>query len=131
MGFDTMAAQIVLRLQTTYPDIRLILFLPCVSQTRGWGTASIEEYERIKRLADNVIYVSQEYSKGCMFKRNRLLVDNSSICVCYLTEGRGGTAYTVNYAKTKRLTIINLAKKQKCRCIFAPAFTVSFVKYAT
>lgn len=111
LGFDTMAAQTVLKLQSTYPDIRLILVLPCVSQTRGWSTADTEEYERIKALANKVVYVSQEYSKGCMFKRNRYLVDNSNVCVCYLSENRGGTAYTVKYAKTRDVAVINIAKK--------------------
>ncbi len=111
LGFDTIAAQIVLKLQSTYPDIRLILVLPCASQTRGWSTADTEEYERIKGLANKVVYVSQEYSRGCMFKRNRHLVDNSSVCVCYLSENGGGTAYTVNYAKTRDVAVINIAKK--------------------
>lgn len=111
LGFDTMAAQTVLKLQSTYPDIRLILVLPCVSQTRGWSAADTEEYERIKALANKVVYVSQEYSRGCMFKRNRHLVDNSSVCVCYLSENRGGTAYTVKYAKTRDVAVINIAKK--------------------
>lgn len=111
LGFDTMAAQTVLKLQSTYPDIRLFLVLPCVSQTRGWSISDSEEYEQIKRHANNVVYVSQGYSRGCMFKRNRHLVDNSSVCVCYLTENSGGTAYTANYAKTKNVTVINIAKK--------------------
>ncbi len=40
---------------------------------------------------------------------NRYLVDNSGVCVCYLTRDAGGTAYTVNYAKRQGLEIINLA----------------------
>ena len=111
LGFDTMAAQTVLKLQSSYPDIRLILVLPCVSQTRGWSTADTEEYERIKGLANKVVYVSQKYSRGCMFKRNRHLIENSSVCVCYLSENSGGTAYTANYAKTKKVTVINIARK--------------------
>ena len=45
-----------------------------------------------------------------MQKRNRHLVDNSSLCISYLTSDSGGTAYTVNYAKAKGLKIINLAE---------------------
>lgn len=63
----------------------------------------------IKERADKVVYVSQIYTKGCMHKRNRYLVDNSSVCVCYLTENKGGTAYTVNYASSKDKMIINVA----------------------
>ena len=110
LGFDTIAAQTVLDLRNQYPSIKLILVLPCLSQTKGWKTEDIMEYERIKASADKVVYTSQEYHRGCMHKRNRHLVDNSSLCICYLTEHNGGTAYTVNYAKEKALMIVNVAE---------------------
>jgi len=109
MGFDTLAAQTVLKLKETYPQIKLILVLPCLTQTRGWKETDVKEYERIKSLADKVVYTSQEYTRGCMFKRNRHLVDFSSLCIAYLTKDEGGTAYTVKYAKQNGLNIINLA----------------------
>lgn len=110
LGYDTLAAQTVLELKTQYPNIKLILVLPCLSQTRGWSARDIEIYEDIKNKADKVVYTSQEYTKGCMHKRNRHLVDNSSVCVCYLTESTGGTAYTVDYAHKNNLTVINLGE---------------------
>ena len=108
-GFDTLAAQAVLKFRTSYPAIKLILVLPCLTQTRGWSPRDIAEYERIKAQADKVVYASQEYTEGCMHKRNRHLVDHSSVCVCYLVNDTGGTAYTVNYAKMRGLEVINLA----------------------
>lgn len=110
LGYDTLAAQTVLELKKQYPDVKLILVLPCLSQTRGWSTRDIEIYEDIKNKADKVVYTSQEYTRGCMHKRNRHLVDNSSVCVCYLTERTGGTAYTVDYAHKNNLTVINLGE---------------------
>ena len=110
LGYDTLAAETVLELKTQYPDVKLILVLPCLSQTRGWSARDIEVYEDIKKKADKVVYTSQEYTKGCMHKRNRHLVDNSSVCVCYLTESTGGTAYTVDYARRNNLTVINLGE---------------------
>ena len=83
--------------------------LPCLTQTRGWRPEDIAEYERIKAQADKVVYTAQQYTRGCMHKRNRHLVDNSSVCVCYLNRESGGTAYTVRYARKKGLEIINLA----------------------
>ncbi len=112
LGFDTLAAQTVLRLRERYPQIRLILVLPCRSQTRGWSQADIDIYEEIKRRADKVTYTSENYFRGCMQKRNRHLVDNSSICICYLTKPTGGTAYTVNYARRCSLQILNIAQSQ-------------------
>ena len=61
------------------------------------------------RQADEATYVSMSYDALCMQKRNRRLVDASDVCVCYLTDPTGGSAYTANYAKQKGLRIINLA----------------------
>ena len=96
LGFDTLAALSVLSLKEKYPQAKLILALPCVTQTNGWSTEDI------------VVYVSQKYTRGCMFKRNRYLVDHSSVCVAFLTENKGGTAYTAEYARQKGLQVINL-----------------------
>lgn len=111
LGFDTIAALAVLEIKKEYPDVRLILVLPCLNQTRGWPKESVVLYEAIKKQADKVVYTSQEYTRGCMHKRNRHLVDNSLFCITYLTEVKGGTAYTVDYASKKGLSIINIANK--------------------
>ena len=111
LGFDTLAAQTVIRLRKSCPDMKLILVLPCLTQTKGWKLEDVTEYERIKAQANKVVYTSQQYTQGCMHKRNRHLVDSSSICVCYLTRDSGGTAYTVRYAEKHGLEIINIAQK--------------------
>lgn len=108
LGFDTLATQVVLRLRERYPQIRLILVLPCLNQTRSWQQADVDIYEELKRRADKVTYTSESYFRGCMQKRNRHLVDNSSVCICYLTKPTGGTAYTVDYARRRGLRIINI-----------------------
>ena len=113
LGFDTLAAQTVLTLKQQYPHIRLILVLPCVDQTTGWKQDDIDEYERIRALADKVVYTSREYTSGSMHKRNRHLVDNSSLCICYLTKLSGGTAYTVRYAESKGVYVRNIANTIK------------------
>ncbi len=111
LGFDTLAAEAVLHLRDNgCPNLRLILVLPCPDQTRGWKAENIARYEEIKGRADKIVYTSQAYTPGCMHKRNRHLVDNSSVCVCYLTQNRGGTAYTAGYAEEHRLHVINIAK---------------------
>ena len=35
-GFDTLAAQCVIRLKEQYPNIKLILVFPCITQTNNW-----------------------------------------------------------------------------------------------
>lgn len=111
LGFDTLAALTVLELKNDFPQIKLILVLPCLSQADRWEEKDKAVYEDIKNKADKVVYTSQEYTRDCMFKRNRHLVDGSSVCVCYLTERSGGTAYTVDYARKQGLTVINVANR--------------------
>ena len=103
-GFDTLATQCVLSLKKQYPHIKLILVLPCITQTKGWSKNDIAIYEEIKSQADKVVYTSHDYFRGCMFKRN-----GSSVCIAYLTQEKGGTAYTVNYARQSNVQVINLA----------------------
>ena len=109
LGFDTMAAQVVLTLKMRYPQLRLFLALPCMQQTRYWLEADKRIYEHIKTQADKVVYIGQNYTRGCMYRRNRYLVDCSSVCVCYLTKATGGTAYTVGYARRQGLQIIPIS----------------------
>lgn len=109
LGFDTIAALTVIKLRQIYPQIKLIMVLPCKEQTKGWNSNDIGIYNYILNQADKVVYTSENYYPGCMHKRNRHLVYNSSHCICYLEKNTGGTAYTVNYAKEKGLTIYNVA----------------------
>lgn len=110
-GFDTLAAKTVLKLKAKYPYIKLKLVLPCKSQTRKWNFADVKEYEFIKYQADSVIYTSESYTRGCIFKRNRQLVDDSSACICYLNKKTGGTYYTVKYAISNHLKIVNVFRR--------------------
>ncbi len=109
LGFDTIAALTVINAKEKYSDIKLILALPCENQTQKWQQKDKEVYEKIKLKSDKIIYTSKNYYRGCMFKRNRFMVDHSACCIYYLTKDTGGTAYTVNYAKEKGLILINMA----------------------
>ncbi len=107
LGFDTLAAQAVLDAKEKYPEIRLVLALPCKNQAINWNKSQIYTYNNILEKSDEVIYTSEEYTPECMRRRNRFMVDNSSYCVFFMTSPRGGTAYTVRYALEKNLNMIN------------------------
>lgn len=103
LGFDTLAAQAVLKLRAAHPAIRLVLVLPCRNQTAGWRDEDKQAY--------SVIYTAERYYTGCMHKRNRVLADNSGWCVCWQTKATGGTAYTVERCRARGVRVINLAGK--------------------
>lgn len=111
LGFDTMAALTILNLKEKYPNIKLILVLPCKNQTYNWSIKDKQLYDFIKSKCDKYVYTSKQHYNGCMIKRNRHLVNNSKYCICYLTKKSGGTAYTVNYAKSNGLLIYNVAEE--------------------
>lgn len=112
IGFDTLAADAVLRLREKYPHIRLHLVLPCSrdEQTKYWTPAQRAEYDRIFSLADTVEYTAGAYSPDCMKKRNARLTELADCCVCCYDKRKasGGTAQTLRMAAKKGIKIINL-----------------------
>jgi len=108
-GFDMLAAQTVLRLKKEIPALRLVLKLPYKQKGRSWSAEERAIYEEICAQAESTSYIAEHYTRGCMQRRNRQLVEGSGYCVSYCTRDTGGTAYTVAYARKNGLEIINLA----------------------
>lgn len=106
LGFDTISALVVLELKIKHPNIRLIMLLPCINQCKYWLTKDKDIYEYILKQADEVIYISEEYTTHCMLDRNKALIDNSSYCICYNRKTTGGTVYTILYGKKQGIKII-------------------------
>lgn len=109
VGFDTVAALKVIEKKKKYPDIKLHLILPCKNQSEKWNDLCKQTYLYTLSQADSITYTADEYTHGCMLKRNRQLVNGSQFCIAYCTTGEGGTAYTLNYAKGRGLRTINIA----------------------
>lgn len=110
IGFDMLAEEAVLELKESFPQIKLILVLPCCpeQQTLMWKIEQRERYNRILEQADKIRILTPRYTEKCMLERNRHMVDNSAHLVCFLREKCGGTFYTVKYAESKGLNIIRL-----------------------
>ena len=108
-GADTWAALAVLALKKEIPALKLHCVLPCEGQADPWSASARELYYSILEQADDVVYVSREYSEGCMLKRNRYLVDHAAcLLAVYNGERRGGTAMTVRYARKLSREVIVL-----------------------
>ena len=107
MGFDMIAAEIVLKYRESYP-VRLCACVPCGEQSKFFSLKDRVRYEKILCAADEKIVFSPEYVDGCMQERDRFLVDNCDVLVCYLRKTCGGTYYTVNYAKKQNKKLIEV-----------------------
>ena len=109
VGFDTLAACRVALAKRRIPEIKLYLALPCRNQTEKWTRVEdIALYKQLLAAASDVCYISEFYTSTCMFERNRFMVDRSALCIAYCIRQKGGSAYTMNYAKKSGLGIINL-----------------------
>lgn len=64
LGFDTLAAQVVLELRQSHPQLRLCLVLPCRDQANRWGMEDRAHYDAIREQADQVVYVAERYGPG-------------------------------------------------------------------
>ena len=100
--FDQICASVVHRLKKHYPHIKSILVIP---------------YRDFKvfndSLFDEIVYPFESHTfsyytyKGNILKRNRLIVDWSSVAICYVYRS-GGAKKTLDYAKRQNLKIIDL-----------------------
>ena len=108
LGFDTLAAQELIRAKHEYSDIGLCLAIPCADQASRWKKSDQKTYQYIRDEADEVIVLATHYYTGCMHLRNQFMVQHASVCICWLNRFSGGTGYTVRYALASERKVINL-----------------------
>lgn len=110
-GFDLLAAEVLLELKAELPDLELHMLLPCKQQDRGYSPEDRAGYRAILARADSIRYTAERYYKGCMLTRDRALAAAADACICYLTHGQSGTAYTVRHVLLRDVPVYNLAEE--------------------
>ena len=112
LGVDLDFAEAVLLLRSFYP-ITLECAIPCPYQTLKWKYKDKVRYDNVLKYADDVNFISDEYTPDCMLKRNRYMVDKSDLIIAVSNGAKkGGTWYTINYAKkeSKAIEFIDLCE---------------------
>lgn len=100
LGVDTYAAEIILDMQKKYKDIKLHAAIPCPCQDKGWSEPEKNRYRKILKHCNSKTIISPFYSSSCMLMRNRFMIDNSDrLIAAWNGSPRGGTAFTIRYAK--------------------------------
>ena len=108
MGMDTWAAEAVLELKERYPWILLEMVSPFDGQASRWDAGYQQRHDRLYELADITTATGHAYTKGCMFRRNRYLVDNSDVLLAAYDGQAGGTAMTCEYARQNGVQVMEL-----------------------
>jgi uncharacterized phage-like protein YoqJ len=108
IGFDLYAADVVLEVKKEYPNVKLVACVPCLGQEKYYSNENKQKYENVLINCDDVVVLAEHYYNGCMFVRDRYMVDNSEYLIVYMRQKAGGTLYTLNYALTthKQLLIL-------------------------
>ena len=112
LGADTWFAECVLDLKDVYPDIELEAAVPYIGQSDRLAAADRFRYDKILAACAEVTYVSNAYSKYCMNKRNKYMVDKSDVVLVVSYADAGGTVNTRAYAEKKKKRIIDLTRPQ-------------------
>ena len=110
IGIDILCAKIILNIKKRPPNIKLECAIPCRNQTNNWDTYNTTRYNDIVSKSDIVTYVSDcSYYNGCMFKRNKYMVNKADLIIAVYNNTGGGTKQTIDYAKSinKEVVIIN------------------------
>lgn len=107
-GCDFFFAEAVLEMKKQIPAIQLQAYVPCKSQPDRWPEKDRQRYRSILFQCDEVCLVQRVYSKGCMLKRNRLMIDRADALMSVWDGTAGGTGAAVRYARHQKKDVISL-----------------------
>ncbi len=105
--FDIFAASVIKRLKKKYGDERILLNL-----VLPYAAGNAEFYEK---YYDSIIIppaIDGTHPKGAIKKRNRWMVEECELFVCYVEHEGGGAYSAMQYAAKLGKRIINLASSQ-------------------
>ncbi len=106
LGVDMIAAEIIIELKAAGYEMKLVAAIPCRTQSKHWSDKDSERYNRIIEASDEVVILSEDYTKSCMQERNRYMVKRSGYCIATWSGSEGGTSLTVGMAKKAELKLI-------------------------
>ena len=109
-GVDLWGAEAVLELKRNNNNIKLICALPHPDFEKRWSKANQDTFNSILKRADEVHTICDTFSMGAYMKRNKWMVDKSSLVIAFYNGESGGTKNTIDYAKDNNVNIIMLNK---------------------
>ncbi len=107
-GTDLYFCEAVLRLRDLHSDVKIEAAIPFPKQAHRWKTSEQSRYYQLLDRCNYQTIVQQQYTQGCMHRRNRYMVDHSTRLIAVYNGTGGGTLYTINYANKQDLDIILL-----------------------
>ena len=107
-GCDLYFAEAVLALREARGDVSLEAAVPCPTQADAWVPDQRQRYRRLVEACDFETLVSARYTSYCMQRRDRYMVDHASLLIAAFDGTPGGTRYTMQYAISRGVSIVDL-----------------------
>lgn len=105
-GGDFYFCEAALALAQDYTDMEVWAIIPCVTQSQHWDEKDKMRYLTLLESCHHQITLQAHYTKDCMHRRNRFMVDLSSLLIAaYDGNPVGGALYTMAYAMKSGLEV--------------------------
>ena len=103
--FDSLCFRTLRELKKDFPEIELLFITPYLDK-------NYSKLELAKSYYDDVIFppIESVPRKFAILKRNKWMVDSADLVIAYVKYSWGGAAKTLEYAKRKKVPIINIAQ---------------------
>lgn len=108
LGADFYFCEAVLALRDERPGITLEAAIPCEEQAARWTERDRDRYFGLVGQCDFETVVQHHYDRGCMLRRNRYMVEHSSLLIAAFDGTLGGTMYTITHAMRRGLEVVTL-----------------------
>ncbi len=107
-GCDMYFCDAVIALRAEHKEITIEAAIPWEGQSSSWTKALAQRHSRLVEDCDFLTLVQHDFTPDCLMKRNRYMVDSSSMIIAVYSGAPGGTMSTILYAMRQGLEIIEL-----------------------
>ena len=107
VGFDMLAAEVVLSMKGICPGITLMAVVPYSGQAERFSDYNRRRYDALLAQADETIVLSDQYYTRCFLERDRFMVEHSSMLIA-CNDGRGRVVFC-NHIQSRAWHKQNLA----------------------
>lgn len=108
-GCDFYFAETVLELRRRREGVTLEAAIPCSTQSSGWSPEERGRWQRLVAACDLETLVQEHYTPYCMIRRNRYMVDHSSLVIAVYDGTDGGTRRTLEYAIRQKVPFVDIS----------------------
>ena len=112
LGCDLYFCEAVLALREGRPDVTVEAAVPCPRQADSWPEADRSRWRALLAQCDIETLVQNQYTKGCMLRRNRYMVDHSAMVIAVYDGAPGGTRQTLEYAIRQSVPFVDIRPEE-------------------